>query len=262
MKRTLVIFLAISFSSGLAWAQEDINLTSGSQFKSLIDIPTAGALHRGEYDFETRIFPNGGILIGFSVGLFDRFNMGVSFGGTDIISDSPEVNWNDQPGVEVKYRLFEENVLFPAIAFGYSSQGYGYFEENLITEEKRYRNKARGLYAVASKNFQYLPQRDLGVHGGVNFNTSERDDDESMNFFLGLDLAINEELSLLTEYDFALDDDSDYAYGEGSGYFNAGIRWTFGDHLLFQFNFKDIFSNNRYSDTAIREVKIVYVQNI
>jgi hypothetical protein len=258
MKRIVLAILMLILFISVSLAQEPKLVSSATQFRSLIDMPTAGVLQRGEYDFDMRIFPQGGVLMGFSVGLFDRFNMGVSFGGTDIISSEPKIEWNPQPAVDVKYRLFEESHFFPAIALGYSSQGYGAYIDSL----DRYALKSRGMYGVLSKNFQYLPQRDLGVHGGLNFNTSERDDDQGLNFFLGADVAINEELSVITEYDLALDDDAEEAFGEGNGYINAGLRWTFADHLMFQFNFKDIFSNNKYTDTTVREIKIVYIQRI
>lgn len=263
MKKLLFIFIIMPALT--VFAQDDRVITedmSTAQFSSLIDIPTAGALYRGEYDFEMRVFPQGGILAGFTVGLFERFNMGVYYGGTEIIGNSPDIGWNDEPGVVVKYRLFEEGYSFPAVALGYSSQGYGSYQENESTGTKRYTIKSRGLFGALSKNFRYQDKYDLSVHAGLNYNTAERDDDQGLNLFVGSEFAINTELSMLLEYDFAMNDSDEKSFGEEKGYMNAGIRWTFAKSLLLQFNFKDVLGNMRDSETVNREMMIVYRQEI
>lgn len=266
MRKFLSLILILTLTTAIAMAQHSLTYNTTSKARSLIDIPTAGALDRGEYDFDTRIFANGGILMGFSVGLFDRFNMGILYGGTEVISDSPNIKWNENPGVEVKYRLVQENVYIPALSLGYSNQGFGpYSTDNDTTDSddaKRYQIKSPGLYVVGSKNFKIMGHKDMGFHLGANLNTSEREDDDGVNFFTGVDVSINEQIALILEYNLALDDDSDQAYGEGKGYLNGGIRWSFAQNLLFQFNFKDLTSNNKYTSSINREVKIVYYQNI
>ena len=262
MKRLLLLLVMLPIiAQGQAIYSDSTDIYI-PQIRSLIDVPTAGLLNRGEYDFEMRVFPQGGILAGFSVGLFDRFNLGVYYGGTEIIGNSSEIGWNNDPGVLVKYRLFDESTRFPAVALGYSNQGYGSFCENDSTGDERFLIKSRGLYLVGSKNFLYAPGRTYSVHLGVNYNTSERADDESMNFFGGLDFVLNPELSVMLEYDFALDDNNNISFGEGKGYLNGAVRWTFARFLLFQVNFKDLLGNYRDSATVNREIKIVYTTRI
>ncbi len=255
----LILLTAAANAQDSPMITEDMAL---AQFSSLIDVPTAGALYKGEYDFEMRIFPQGGILTGFTVGLFERFNMGVYYGGTEIIGNSPDIEWNDEPGVVVKYRLFEEGYSLPAVALGYSSQGYGSYQENDSTGTDRYMIKSRGLYGVLSKNFRFREEYDFSFHGGLNYNTAERDDDQGLNLFVGGEFAINTELSLLLEYDFAMNDSDEKALGEEKGYMNSGLRWTFAKSLLLQFNFKDLLGNMRDSETVNREIMIVYRQEI
>jgi len=55
--------------------------------RTLIECPTAGLLPRGSFDFDVRIFPNGGMLSGVSIGLMNRLLIGFSFGGEQIIGD-------------------------------------------------------------------------------------------------------------------------------------------------------------------------------
>lgn len=253
----------------MAFAQNESNGTTPfetmayAQFGTLIDNPTAGSLNQGDYDFELRIFPEGGMLGGFMVGLFPRLSFGIYYGGSKIIGNSPKIDWNDEPGVMIKYRLFEESYGFPAVALGYSNQGYGAFIENDSTETGRYLVKSKGIYGVLSKNFTYNDRFDFSLHLGLNYNTSEGDDDESLNIFTGFDFIMNEDISILAEYDLALDDNNSDSFGSKHGYLNAGMRWTFAKSLILQVNFKDILENYRDpGKTVNRELMLVYRQKI
>ena len=74
---------------------------------SLIDFPTAGTLMRGSFNAHLRAYDQGGILGGVDVGLTDRFMIGLSYGGTNVIGMGP-VNGNPQVGAHVRYRLIED----------------------------------------------------------------------------------------------------------------------------------------------------------
>jgi len=264
MQKTIIVLMALA---PMLAAAQDLESKfpdnmAGAQFGTLIDMPTAGALTKGQYDFELRAYPEGGILSGFTVGLFDRLNFGVFYGGTGIIGNTSDIDWNDEPGVVIKYRLFEESYHFPALSLGYSSQGYGGLLDNDSTGNRRYLIKSRGLYGAFSKNFVYKDNHDFSVHLGANYNTAERDDDQGLNVFCGFDFMMNEEISLIGEYDFALDDQQDKSFGESKGYLNSAVRWTFAKHLLLQVNFKDLLGNYRESATVNRELMIVYRQDI
>jgi len=70
----------------------------------LINTPTVAALDRGAFLTDLRFTTNGGVLIGATVGLTERFSMGLSYGGSNIIGNQ-NIIWNPQPGVSVKYRM-------------------------------------------------------------------------------------------------------------------------------------------------------------
>ncbi|HDH58401.1 MAG TPA: hypothetical protein ENF16_07310 [Bacteroidetes bacterium] len=251
MKKLYVFFLAFLVLSGThVHAQGLANV----EIQELIDQPTAGTLEKGEYGFDLRFFPYGGALAGLKAGLFERFMIGISYGARNIIGRG-EPDWNELPGVLVKYRLFEETDL-PAVAIGFESQGYGEWIEEL----DRYETKAKGLFASLSKNFSMGWLGTLGLHGGVNYNTFEDDDDRNLNGFLGFDKSINEQLSVVAEYNFGFDDDSDLALGEDKGYLNAGLRWVFAEQLGIEFNFKDILENRKDVSAISRELRITYVE--
>ncbi|MFQ6618455.1 MAG: hypothetical protein ACE5QV_07185, partial [Fidelibacterota bacterium] len=164
------------------------------------------------------------------------------------------VEWNPDPGVHVRYRLFEESVKYPAVSLGYSSQGF----RSYLNELKRYQYKSSGFFIAVSKNYELLGN--LGFHGGMNRSMEDGDGDSDINLFIGLDKSINPEITLLCEYDFALNDNSDNSLGSGKGYLNAGLRWTFVRRLQIEFDFVNILGNRKETPVSSREIKIVYYE--
>jgi hypothetical protein len=250
MKNWYLFGLLILLLTPAVYAQgtQDVEMTV------LIDQPTAGSLHKGDYALDVSLFPGGGTLVDMRVGLFDRFMIGVSYGGRNIIGRG-EVEWNKLPGVLIKYRLFEES-LFPALSLGFDSQGYGQWSDSL----DRYEIKAKGLFAVASKNFTLGWFGSIGFHGGVNYNSFEIADQRSLNGFVGVDKSINNQISLIGEYNLGLDDNNLKALGKNRGYLNAGVRWVFARQLALEFNFKDILENRKDVSSIAREARISYVE--
>jgi len=226
------------------------------EIQELIDQPTAGNLEKGQYGFDLRFFPYGGALAGLRAGLFDRFMIGVSYGGRNIIGrGDPE--WNELPGVLIKYRLFEESRL-PALVLGFDSQGFGLWSDSL----DRYEVKAKGLFVAASKNFSLGWLGTLGLHGGANYNTFEDRDDRNLNGFVGLDKSVGEQISLLAEYNLGLDDNAWKALGRNRGYLNAGLRWLFARQLGIELDFKDVLKNQKDVTSISRELRITYVETL
>ena len=165
--------------------------------------------------------------------------------------------------MQLKYRLYEETDMKPSIVIGLDTQGRGQYIEKEGFE--RYEQKAMGAYVVFSRN--YAMAGNLGFHLGLNKNLFENSDgDEDINLFLGLDKEINRSISLMIEYDAMLNDNNneydyeDLSLGKGIGYVNAGLRWSISDNLLLELNFNDINRNQKISETAHREFKILYSQ--
>ena len=252
MRQIYFFLLAVFFLQGsITHAQELAQV----EIQQLINQPTAGSLEKGEYGFDLRFFPYGGALASLQAGLFDRFMIGISYGGINFIGRG-EPKWNELPGVLIKYRLFEETDL-PALSIGFDSQGYGLWYDDL----DRYEIKAKGLFVASSKNFSMGWLGTLGLHAGANYNSFEDDDDRNLNGFFGLDKSINEQISILMEYNLGFDDDSNLALGGDKGYLNAGLRWVFAERLGIEFNFKDILENRKDISSSSRELRITYVEN-
>jgi len=246
---------------------------------TLVSIPTAGTLQRGQYEIELLMQTGGGVLGRLGVGFSDRFTIGMSYGVQRFIgSEEPSLN-RLIPEVQLKYRFMDESYNRPAIALGLDTQGRGEFQTHKVFTDttklevdypiERYEVKAIGIYLVVSKNWQILGN--LGIHGGISRNTREDDqNDNNINLFFGLDKDIISGLSVFLEYNSALDDDdynikeinlltlSEITVGQGLGYLNAGIRWYMTSSLYLEIDLNDILVNKGGVEYFTRELKVVY----
>ena len=227
----------------------------------LVDTPTAGILQKGNVEINTKIYRDNGILIGTKIGLFSRFMFGVSYGGEQIVGNE-EPNWHNRVEAEAKYRLIDESPKSPAVAVGFSSQGHGRFDES----REKYDIKSKGFYGIVSRNF--LLFGNLGVHGGINYSLEDTETDNDINFFVGLDKSLGNQINLLCEYDFALNDneldedssrntDSDNKY-EGNGFLNAGISIKVNNNFRIKLSAYDLLENNPETTAMDRAILIKY----
>ena len=228
---------------------------------NLIDVPTANFLLIRCFQLKMRVYDMGGMLAGLSVRLTPRLMFGVTYGGQNIVGHG-KIKWNDAPGVNVRYRDRIEDVRFPGVSIGFNSQGYGPYYSAI----KRYQIKSKGFYVVASKNYSIL--KDLGLHGGINYSGENKGAEKDMNFFVGAHLLIDRELSLLWEYDFAINDNDDQSTGAGKGYMNAAVRWAFSPSLMLELSVKNLLKNNKkvkgvdVLPNESRELKIIYFRSL
>ena len=251
MKRIRYYFLFLSFV---------LNAQSYPPPSSLITLPTAGTLQRGSFALEMRIQKFGGLTSSISVGLTDRFQLGISYGSANLIGDDSLI-WYPKPETNLKYLLIDESETSPGISLGIDTQGLGKF--NPGDSLMRYDTKALGLFAVASKNW-VTPLGNLGWHFGSNYNFIEtNDNDKDVNFFMGFDIEFNPELSIMLEYNAALNENNmtskNIAISRG-GYLNAGIRWTFVERLHIEMDFNNLMFDKKKVDYFNREIKITYIE--
>ena len=250
MKRIRYYFLFLSFV---------LNAQSYPPPSSLITLPTAGTLQRGSFALEMRIQKFGGLTSSISVGLTDRFQLGISYGSANLIGDDSLI-WYPKPETNLKYLLIDESETSPGISLGIDTQGLGKF--NSVDSLMRYDTKALGLFAVASKNW-VTPLGNLGWHFGSNYNFVEtNDNDKDVNFFMGFDIEFNPELSIMLEYNAALNENNmtskNIAISRG-GYLNAGVRWTFVERLHIEMDFNNLMFDKKKVDYFNREIKITYI---
>jgi hypothetical protein len=246
----------------------------------VVNAHTAGVLPKASFDVDFHIYaspdwPGGGLLPGVHVGLSDRFNIGLSYGGEGIIGYSNRVRWNALPGILVKYRLLEEGVASPALAIGFDNQGYGGSASKAIYGYDGYVYKSPGFFAAFSKNYLMFTMIQIGFHGTLNYSIEGVDEvlgaDEVRwaNLAVGTDIGISDEIAFFFEYDFAFNDvtganNDKHIYAlPHKGFLNIGLRWVFTENFYIEFDMLDIFENKTRLDGSPigwgRELKVAYV---
>ena len=238
-----------------------INLAAGQTYPpptDLISIPTAGTLMRGSFALGMRIQDGGGMILGLRVGITDRFQFGLSYGSPNLIGDD-SLRWYPRPEANLKYMIVNEATSLPGLSLGLNTQGYGNFNDSL----NRYDMKAYGVYLAASKNWK-TPLGNLGLHSGVGYNFTETEDgDDDPNVFLGVDIELNPEFSILMEYNAALNENNmtteTLAISRG-GYLNTALRWTFVERLHLEVDLNNLLFDKEKVDYFKREIRIIYIE--
>lgn len=250
--RAAVVAITILLAAPRLHAQGSAGTKGKAEPRFLVDMPTAGMLAKGTFAVDVDFYQEGGVLAGLSAGIFERLTFGVSYGGARLLGREDAV-MDPLPGVVVKVRLVEESVGFPALAIGFDSQG----KDGYLKDLERYTVKSPGLFAVLSKNYLVLGY--LSLHGGINYSFERADGDRSFNVYAGAEKTIGPFLSLLAEYNLAMNDNSGQAIGRGRGYLNAALKWSFAGSVTLGVNFKDILKNSRSADLVSRTARIEIV---
>ena len=238
-----------------------VHLVNGQEYPpptDLISVPTAGTLMRGSFSMDMRIQDEGGLVLGLSAGITDRFQFGMSFGSPNLIGDE-NLEWYPRPEAKLKYLIVDENLSMPAFALGLNTQGSGDFEDTL----QRYEIKALGLYGVMSKNWK-SPLGNIGLHTGLNYSFLETEDgDSDPNLFFGMDVEFNPEFSFLLEYNSALNENGMTARTMSvskGGYLNAALRWSFVESLHLELHLNNLLFDDEEVDYFKWELKITYIE--
>lgn len=248
----LLVFIIQNFSLPQGTAGEKAKF----EYRSLIDMPTAGVLEKGYVGATTDILPDGVVIGKLEVGAFDNVSFGISYGGANLIGEG-KIDWYKLPGINLRFRLFNEAVTFPAIALGFDSQGKGIYHDS----SGRYDIKSPGFYAAASKNFAFFGY--LSLHATASYSLESKDGDNFIDFFIGAEKTLGSTVSFIAEYNFAFNDNGTKYFGSDRGYLNAGIRWSPGTGFTIEFDLRDLLDNKKLNPTAAdRALKIEYIQSI
>ena len=244
---TVLVLAAVGIATACPAAGE----TRAEQTR-LIDCPTAGLVDRGQFALGMRLWGDGGLLARVDAGILTRLNIGVSYGGSRIIGNDA-IDWYPRLEACARYRAVQESRALPALVVGYETQGYGQYAA------KRYQIKARGLFLSVSKNYLH-PLGQIGFHGGASLGREDADGDGDPTFWTGIDATINDELTVVGEYDLGLNDDALPSLGQGKGYLNAGISWAVAPDLVVSAYLKDLLGNTlpSVSSDISRELSVTY----
>lgn len=206
-----IVILAAVLTSGVPVRADDAPCR-------LVDTPTAGLPGTRGVLLESRLFDGGGFTGRALAGVTRFLAVGVSYGGGEILG-AEHAAWQPHAGIQARVRLVEETTVYPALAFGYDSQGEGVYLRG--KDLGRFRTKSRGLYLVASRNYRFLG--DLGFHAGGSWSPETSDGDSDPTFWAGLDKSVGKLAEVRCEYDIAANDDDTGRMTADRGLLNIAI---------------------------------------
>jgi hypothetical protein len=123
---------------------------------------------------------------------------------------------------------------------------------------ERYQIKSPGFFASAAKNFQFLGY--LSFHGIINYSLERDDGDKDINLGIGLEKTIGDQVSIVAEYDLAINDNTGNSFGDGNGYLNMGVRWSAGDGFTVGLDLRNLLDNDKFNSAkADRAIFVEYV---
>jgi hypothetical protein len=246
---TVTTFLFIYGPTAVS-AQEDFIPEGGTY---VIKEPTAWTRPKGEVAISTGFVP---WVVRGEIAILDYVLLGVAYGGANVLGFG-EPDFNPYPAFQVKFRITNGGPVMPALSVGYDDMGQGRYLDGVNpylsgNESKRlgrivevnydrYVIKAKGFYVVASQEYGLFGA--LGFHFGVNYGVRERNDDDSLNFFTGVEKSLGPRFMAMATYDLGFNDDNSSALGEGKGFLSAGARWSVSDDFDLDFYVTNLLNN-------------------
>jgi hypothetical protein len=255
MKNLLFIITYSLIITNISLPQGTAGEKAKYEYNYLIDMPVAGVLEKGFVGVAADIMRSGVVIAYLDVGVFENLSFGISYGGANIIGTGT-IDWYKWPGINVRARILNETTTIPALTLGFDSQGKGEY----FNDENRYTIKSPGFFAAASKNFALWGF--LALHATGNYSLENSDGDNFVNLMVGLEKTVGSQVSLILEYNFALNDNNG-DFGGGKGYLNAGLRWSVGSGFTLEFDLRDLLQNSTINtSSADRAIRIEYIQAI
>jgi len=187
-----------------------------------IDNPLPVLLYHGEVLIHIKEEPIDKLRAKIGVGIWNGIILGISFGGTNLVGYG-DVDWEDQPGVDIRARLFDNGILESVI--GYNNEPIEEYSEK---------------HAFAAIGTRLMPGMILS--GGANYNHDEGN---------GLDIFGNAALTLAEAHTFHLE----YIMGtndDDKSRLNLGYKLQSGS-MGIQFDIKNILG-----ESVGRQLQIFY----
>ncbi|MBD3285407.1 hypothetical protein GF359_03195 [candidate division WOR-3 bacterium] len=189
----------------------------------------------GEYTVGLHIFPQGGLTASLCVGFFDRFQIGLSYGGENIVG-SGRINWSNRPGIQLKVAVLDEEIYRNplSLAVGFDSQEPP--GSNLRAEDEV---GSPGFYLVAGRLFNTgIIGFDIGMGAGYEIFDEDQNEDP-LHFYAVSGLVIADVFTMtpeLTVYPQRNPDD------ESVLNLGLGFKWDVYDGLKLEFLLADLLT--------------------
>ncbi|MFH1784167.1 MAG: hypothetical protein ABH868_04645 [bacterium] len=204
----------------------------------LIEIPTAEIISYGNFDLNFRMYGKGDFLTRLSFGALRSVDLGFHL-DLGSITGNDEIEMRE-PSLRLKIKLYGGNFYFPALAIGYDAQGHGNYiqkggllADGTVAEEDTYTEKARGIFAVATKEIFF---EGLYVHGGGNVSDLDHIKiPDNLYGFLGVSRQLGDQAILMVEYDNIKKFED-----EENNRFNIGLSYLMTTQLSLDFAWKNI----------------------
>ena len=193
--RFCVVVFAALCAAPFIWADDADPVSTETM---IIDVPTAEVFDRYQASFLTRVYEHGSFMESVDFGVYPRINIGVSLAIDNWIGSSTSVKVLD-PDFQAKWKIYDGNLYFPAIAIGYDGRryGYGYDEDSreYVRKKNNYLDDRKGGYLTMTREV-FIP----GLTFTAGGNLSDFDWD-AFYMFTGLYYKILPQINLLTEWD-------------------------------------------------------------
>ena len=235
MRINIFIILLLVFNS-ILYSQGSAGETARFESRYIIDMPTAGLVKQGHYTFYASIYSQGGLMAELSAALFNNFNMGLSISGQNIVGTG-DVTWQKYPGIQLRYRLFDEKSYIPAFTIGVSTQGRGVYNK----DAERSETLAPGLFLATSKSFIWF-LGSMSLHSGISYPFEEKRNTNNPNIYVGFEQSLGKSLSFNFEYNSNLDDNN-RKFIDQRGLVNLGFRWAVANNLTLELQLRDVLDN-------------------
>ncbi len=208
-----------------------------------IDEPVPISLAHAEYYISGRLWGEGGIMMRFGFGLWNRVTLGMSYGGNHVLgAGRPKFFDRNRPDFQARIAILQEQGYTPNLLLGFESQGYDDCSLQV------YQVREKGAYLCAGKTFDVIRTHcQLGLNYWDGFDG-----------FLALNTLLPGSVELMLEYDPALNDhiaNRDLR----PGYVNFGVGVTIVEKVRMVLGLRDIFGYksatrlNRVLDVSINE---------
>jgi hypothetical protein len=208
-----------------------------------LDQPVPISLAHAEYFISGRLWGNGGVMMRFGLGLWDRLTLGMSYGGNNVLgAESPRFFDRYRPDIQARIAILKEQGYTPNLVLGFESQGYD------ACSSQVYLVREKGAYLCAGKTVDAIRTHcQLGLNYWDGFDG-----------FVAFNTLLPYDVELMLEYDPALNDIKEQ-WGLHPGYLNFGVGWTLADKVRMVLGLRDILGYK--SQTRLNRVLEVSVNN-
>lgn len=257
-KRLQVFFIILVIFANIftVFGQGSAGSKPSYENRRIVDMPHCGLIPLKTFAFDLTFIEQGTLYAGIDYSLFEFLSIGLSMSGTNLVGTG-EIAFQKYPGLNIKGRLFKESLTMPAVAVGFSNQGFS----NYFNGIDRFEVLSPGFFVVASKSFNW----DLGylaAHLGVNYSVENDSEYQSPNVYIGAEQSFASMASVHVEYNMQLDEPSkeEVALYKKGGLLNVAFRVAISDGVTFELQFRDLFNTLKDRTTIERQLNFEIVK--